>query len=117
MEIMELKKLASLHENGSQSEVNIEGCWSVKDRKDYTVKSTYRDMFLIINMLDDYVKMLTAPGLEGRRNEPYYCYMVEQFKRISESLSSQLEIDKEKMYKNVRNEAIRTASVKMRLCS
>jgi len=62
---------------------------------DYEVKSTYRDIFIIINMLDDYVSLL-----EQKENRAVHTnYMIEQFKRISLSLSEQIQLDKDKMFK------------------
>jgi len=66
---------------------------------DYTVKSTYRDIFLIINMLDDYVSVLTQPD---RKRDWHTDYMIGQFERISRELSEQICLDKEKMYKRCR---------------
>lgn len=95
----QMKTLAAQHKSESQATVNIDGCWTGKGNTFYSIQSNYRDIFLIINMLDDYVKLLTAEEKKDLLDKPYYCYMVEQFKRISESLSSQIELDKEKMYK------------------
>ncbi|WP_286080649.1 hypothetical protein [Parablautia intestinalis] len=88
--------LANNYKAMSEEAVKIEGVINTKILSDYTVQSTYRDIFLIINMLDDYVKMLeNAETVKGF----YVAYMIEQFKRISGELSRQIELDKEKMYK------------------
>lgn len=78
--------------------VKINGVISTKSEKmgDFSVQSTYRDIFLIINMLDDYAVMLRQS--EGE-SSTYTNYMISQFERISRELSEQIELDKEKMYK------------------
>ena len=63
---------------------------------DYKIVSTYRDIFMIINMIDDYVSVLEQ--MEEQKNV-HSQYMIEQFKRISHSLTEQIQLDKEKMYK------------------
>lgn len=79
------------------NKVNIEGVINTDTLSDFTVQSTYRDIFLVINMLDDYVNMLRHP-----ENSAYVKYMVQQFERISKELSGQICLDKEKMYKRCR---------------
>lgn len=62
---------------------------------DYEITSTYRDIFIIINMLDDYVRTW-----EQAENRNFHTnYMIEQFKRISASLTEQIQLDKDKLYK------------------
>ena len=63
---------------------------------DYKVTSTYRDIFIIINMIDDYVRLLKSKDETMSTHE---IYMVAQFERISESLAAQIQLDKELMYK------------------
>lgn len=75
------------------NKINIEGVINIDTLSDFTVQSTYRDIFLIINMLDDYVNMLK------HENSVYVKYMIQQFERISKELSEQICLDKEKMYK------------------
>lgn len=81
-----------------EAPVKINGVISTKSEKmgDFSVQSTYRDIFLIINMLDDYAVMLRQS--EGE-SSTYTNYMISQFERISRELSEQIELDKEKMYK------------------
>lgn len=79
------------------NKVNIEGVINIDTLSDFTVQSTYRDIFLIINMLDDYVNMIKHP-----ENSEYVKYMIQQFERISKELSDQICLDKEKMYKRCR---------------
>ena len=76
--------------------VKIEGVINIKTLSDFTVRSTYRDIFLIINMLDDYVAVLKDSGEEINQCTKY---MISQFERISNELAEQIELDKEKMYR------------------
>ena len=88
--------LAENYENMPNDKVNVEGVINIVTLTDFTVQSTYRDIFVIINMLDDYVRILT----QQRRESDYYTnYMIQQFERISKELSEQIGLDKEKMYK------------------
>lgn len=91
-----------------ENEVRIEGVINTNTLSDFTVKSTYRDIFLIINMLDDYVSVLTQPGMQ---RSGYTDYIISQFERISGELSQQIELDKEKMYKKCRKESSRQDDV------
>ena len=81
-----------------EAPVKINGVINTKSEKigDISVQSTYRDIFLIINMLDDYAVMLRQS--EGE-SSTYTNYMISQFERISRELSEQIELDKQKMYK------------------
>lgn len=79
--------------------VRIDGVINVKTLSDFTVRSTYRDIFLIINMLDDYVKILKDSDVIDQYTE----YMICQFERISNELAEQIGLDKEKMYKKCKN--------------
>lgn len=85
----------------SETKVKIEGVINTQSypMSDFVVQSTYKDIFYIINMLDDYVNMLTQPG---RKRDFYTDYMIGQFERISRELSEQICLDKEKMYKRCR---------------
>lgn len=87
--------------NGMQEKtVKIEGVINVKTLSDFVVRSTYRDIFLIVNMLDDYVEILkNSIG----KSDHYTEYMISQFERISHELAEQIELDKEKMYKKCKN--------------
>ena len=88
--------LAENYKNMPNDKVNVEGVINIATLTDYTVQSTYRDIFVIINMLDDYVRILT----QQRRESDYYTnYMIQQFDRISKELSEQIGLDKEKIYK------------------
>lgn len=80
-----------------EAKVEIEGAVNTQSypMSDFAVQSTYMDIFYIINMLDDYVSVLTQPG---RRKDWYTDYMIGQFERISRELSEQICLDKEKMY-------------------
>lgn len=78
-----------------ESKVNIEGVINARTLSDFTIQTTYRDIFLIINMLDDYVNLLQ----QKFKDNGYTNYMIKQFARISNELSEQIELDKEKMYK------------------
>lgn len=78
-----------------ESKVNIEGVINTRTLSDFTIQTTYRDIFLIINILDDYVNLLQ----QNSENNGYTNYMIEQFARISKELSEQIELDKEKMHK------------------
>lgn len=102
--------LAEVCETIPQAEVNIEGAVNTGSypMSDYTVKSTYRDIFLIINMLDDYASVLSQPG---RKRDFYTDYMVGQFKRISRELSEQICLDKEKAYKRCQEKQEQTHDV------
>lgn len=93
--------LAEAWETIPQTEVAIEGIVNTGSHPmpDYTVKSTYRDIFLVINMLDDYASVLSQPG---RKRDFYTDYMIGQFERISRELSGQICLDKGKMYKRCR---------------
>lgn len=88
--------LAQTMDNTPENSVRITGAVNVQARPicDYEIASTYRDIFLIVNMIDDYVSVLEQ---EETRNY-YVDYMIEQYKRISKSLSEQIQMDKEKMY-------------------
>ena len=88
--------LAENSEKMPDKPVEIKGVVDLKRFSDFSIQSTYRDIFLIINMLDDYVVMLKKP--EMHRNH-YTDYMISQFERISAELSGQIGLDKEKMYK------------------
>lgn len=91
-------------------EVRIEDVVNVETAgmSDFSVKSTYRDIFLIINMLDDYVRML----VQLKEEKDFYTgYMISQFERISKELSEQIGLDKEKMYKKCRNRAEKPDSI------
>lgn len=81
-----------------EAPVKINGVVNTKSEKmgDFSVQSTYRDIFLIINMLDDYAVMLRQ---SERESSTYTNYMISQFERISRELSEQIELDKEKVYK------------------
>lgn len=83
------------------AKVKIDGVVNVHSYpiSDFIVQSTYRDIFYIINMLDDYVNMLTQPE---RKRDFHTDYMIGQFERISRELSEQICLDKEKMYKRCR---------------
>lgn len=87
-----------------EAKVKIEGVINTKSypMSDFTVQSTYKDIFYIINMLDDYVNMLTEPG---RKRDFHTDYMITQFERISKELSEQICLDKEKMYKRCQKKA------------
>lgn len=88
--------LAENYKNIPDNKVNVQGVINIDTLTDFTVQSTYRDIFVIINMLDDYVRILT----QQRRESDYYTnYMIQQFERISKELSEQIGLDKEKMYK------------------
>ena len=65
---------------------------------DYEIKSTYTDIFMIINMIDDYVGLLKSQD----KISPKAGYMIERFEKISESFAEQIELDKEKMWKRCR---------------
>ena len=82
-----------------EMKVKIEGVINTRSypMSDFKVQSTYRDIFYIINMLDDYVNMLTQPD---RKRDFHTDYMITQFERISRELSEQICLDKEKMYKS-----------------
>lgn len=84
-----------------ETKVKIEGVVNVQSypMSDFVVQSTYADIFYIINMLDDYVSVLTQPE---RKRDFYTDYMIGQFERISRELSEQICLDKEKMYKRCR---------------
>lgn len=82
------------------NKVNMEGVINISTLSDFTVRSTYRDIFLIINMLDDYVRMLKRP-----ENNWYVKHIIEQFERISGELSEQICLDKDKMYKRCQKKA------------
>lgn len=83
-----------------EEDVKITGVINIKTLSDFNIRSTYRDIFLIINMLDDYVRILKNPEIE---RGSYIDYMTEQFERISRELTEQIGLDKEKMYKRCRN--------------
>lgn len=87
-----------------EMKVKIEGVINTQSypMSDFIVQSTYRDIFYIINMLDDYVNMLTQPG---RKRDFCTNYMITQFERISRELSEQICLDKEKMYKRCQKKA------------
>ena len=78
--------------------VEINGVINMKSENlaDFSIRSTYRDIFLIINMLDDYVVMLKQ---SGEQSSTYTNYITSQFERISKELAGQIGLDKEKMYK------------------
>lgn len=65
---------------------------------DYEVKSTYTDIFMIINMIDDYIGLLENKDNLSVRTT----YMINRFKKISDSLTEQIGLDKEKMWKKVK---------------
>lgn len=85
----------------AEAKVKIEGVINTQSypMSDFVVQSTYADIFYIINMLDDYVSILTQPD---RKRDFCTDYMIKQFERISEELSKQICLDKEKMYKRCR---------------
>ena len=66
---------------------------------DFIVQSTYTDIYYIINMIDDYISVLTQPD---RKRDFYTDHMIGQFERISRELPEQICLDKEKMYKKCR---------------
>lgn len=84
-----------------KTKVRIEGVINTRSypMSDFVVQSTYADIFYIINMLDDYVRILTQPD---RKRDFHTDYMIKQFERISNELSEQICLDKEKMYKRCR---------------
>ena len=65
---------------------------------DYEVKSIYTDIFMIINMIDDYIRLLENKDNLSVRTT----YMINRFKKISDSLTEQIGLDKEKMWKKVK---------------
>lgn len=83
-----------------EEDVKIIGVINIKTLSDFNIQSTYRDIFLIINMLDDYVRILKSPEIE---KSIYLDYMTGQFERISRELTEQIGLDKEKMYKRCKN--------------
>lgn len=87
-----------------ETKVKIEGVVNTQSypMSDFVVQSTYADIFYIINMLDDYVIMLTQPN---RKRDFHTDYMITQFERISRELSEQIYLDKEKMYKRCQKKA------------
>lgn len=87
-----------------ERKVKIEGVINTRSypMSDFKVQSTYRDIFYIINMLDDYVSILTQPD---RKRDFHTNYMIAQFERISRELSEQISLDKEKMYKRCQKKA------------
>lgn len=89
--------LAQNQEHVQEATVEIKDVVNIKARPvcDFEVFSTYRDIFIIINMLDDYVRLLERQEHRGPRTD----YMIAQFKRISASLAEQIQFDKEKMYR------------------
>lgn len=92
----------------SENEVRVEGVININTLSDFTVKSTYRDIFLIVNMLDDYVSVLSQ--VDSQRNG-YTDYIISQFERISGELAQQIKLDKEKMYKKCRKKNSRKDDV------
>lgn len=84
-----------------KTKVKIEGVINTQlyPMSDFVVQSTYTDIFYIINMCDDYVRILTQPDKERNLQTDY---MIRQFDRISRELSEQICLDKEKMYKKCR---------------
>lgn len=78
-----------------ENKVNIEGVINTKTLSDFTIQTTYRDIFLIVNMLDDYASLLQ----QNLKNNGYTDYMINQFLRISKELSEQIGLDKKKMHK------------------
>lgn len=84
------------HKILSEDTINIDGVINTKTMSDFVVQSTYRDIFLIINMLDDYVQVLKQTG---KQRSGYEDYIISQFERISQELAEQIGLDKEKMYK------------------
>lgn len=93
--------LAKNYQDMADNKVNIEGVINTNTFVDFTVQSTYRDIFLIINMLDDYTRIL----MENGEPDYYTNYMCKQFERISKELSDQIGLDKEKMYKKCEKRA------------
>ena len=91
--------LAEHHSQLPEDRVIIKGIVNIQSFpiSDYIVQSTYKDIFLIINMLDDYVRLLTDPD---KKNNSQTNYMIGEFARISKELAEQIKLDKEKMYKN-----------------
>lgn len=93
--------LAKACDDIPEKKVEIEGVVNTQSypMSDFTVQSTYTDIFYIINMLDDYVSVLSQPG---SKRDFHTDYMIGQFERISRELSAQICLDKEKMYKKCR---------------
>lgn len=82
-----------------ENPIEIKGVIDINTFSDFSVQSTYRDIFMIINMLDDYVTILR----NSEMHKDYYSqYMIRQFERISTELSEQINLDKEKMYRKCR---------------
>lgn len=87
------------NEKISENPIEIKGVIDINTFSDFSVQSTYRDIFMIINMLDDYVTILR----NSEMHRDYYSqYMIRQFERISTELSEQINLDKEKMYRKCR---------------
>ncbi len=84
-----------------KTKVKIEGVINTQlyPMSDFVVQSTYTDIFYIINMCDDYVRILTQPDKERNLQTDY---MIRQFERISRELSEQICLDRKKMYKKCR---------------
>lgn len=76
--------------------VQIKGVIDTDRLTDFIVASTYRDIFLIINALDDYAKILKQIGAQ---KNAFADYTIKQFERISLELAEQIGLNKEKMYK------------------
>ena len=55
----------------------------------------YVEVFMIINMIDDYVRLLREQESRSIRCE----HMIEKFEGLSRSLAEQINLDKEKMWK------------------
>ncbi len=96
--------LANTGSGMPEMKVKIEGVINTRSypMSDFVVQSTYKDVFYIINMLDDYVSILTQPDT---KRDFHTDYMIAQFERISSELSEQICLDKEKMYKRCQKKA------------
>ena len=99
--------LAENYEKIPERNLRISGVIDTKTLSDFDIQSTYRDIFLIINMIDDYVRILNIQ----KEKSSYVDYMISQFERISYELAQQIKLDKEKMYKRCRKKQINNDSV------
>lgn len=89
----DLNNLAENYRALPDTKVDVKGVINIKTFSDFVVHTTYRDIFLVINMLDDYAGLLQ----QNPDNNGYTEYMIKQFLRISDELAEQIGLDKEKM--------------------
>lgn len=82
----------------ADKQVEIEHCINIKTLSDFKVSCSYRDVVFIICILKEYVKLI------GDREGFTWDYYREQFSKLADRLSEQIEYDYDKQMERCRKQ-------------